>query len=74
MILFSLKEAIKTYYIYLTFDLDEQTRQAIDVTTAMKIYESKGLQEIGKQVMIQRAGAAKITIDEKRAVVTQPAD
>lgn len=53
-------------FITLTFDLDEQTRQAIDVTTAMKIYESKGLQEIGKQVIIQKAGAAKITINEKK--------
>jgi len=51
-------------FITLTFDLDEQTRQAIDVTTAMKIYESKGLQEIGKQVMTQRAGATKIIINE----------
>jgi hypothetical protein len=53
-------------FITLTFDLDEQTRQAIDVTTAMKIYESKGLQEIGKQVMTQRAGATKIIIDERK--------
>lgn len=49
-------------FITLTFDLDEQTRQAIDVTTAMKIYESKGLQDIGKQVIIQKAGAAKVNI------------
>jgi hypothetical protein len=52
-------------FITLTFDLDEQTRQAIDVATAMKIYESKGLQEIGKQVITQKAGATKITINEK---------
>lgn len=52
-------------FITLTFDLDEQTRQAIDVSTAMKIYESKGLQEIGKQVMSQRAGATKIVVENK---------
>lgn len=52
-------------FITLTFDLDEQTRQAIDVSTAMKIYESKGLQDIGKQVMAQRAGATKIVIENK---------
>lgn len=51
-------------FITLTFDLDEQTRQAIDVTTAMKIYESKGLQDIGKQVMAQRAGATKIILEK----------
>ncbi|WP_313265121.1 hypothetical protein [Sphingobacterium sp.] len=52
-------------FITLSFDLDEQTRQAIDVSTAMKIYESKGIQEIGKQVMSQRAGATKITVENK---------
>ncbi len=52
-------------FITLTFDLDEQTRQAIDVSTAMKIYESKSLQEVGKQVIIQRAGATKIIIESK---------
>lgn len=52
-------------FITLTFDLDEQTRQAIDVSTAMKIYESKGLQDIGKQVISQRAGATKIVVENK---------
>jgi hypothetical protein len=52
-------------FITLTFDLDEQTRQAIDVSTAMKIYESKGLVEIGKQVISQRAGATKIVVENK---------
>jgi hypothetical protein len=56
---------VRLNFITLTFDLDEQTRQAIDVSTAMKIYESKGLQEIGKQVMSQRAGASKIVIENK---------
>ncbi|RYD57177.1 MAG: hypothetical protein EOP56_10290 [Sphingobacteriales bacterium] len=40
----------------------EQTAQAIDVATAYKIYESKGLQEVGKAVMTQRAGATKIEV------------
>lgn len=61
-------------FITLTFDLDEQTRQAIDVTTAMKIYESKGLEEIGKQVMTQRAGATKIIIEDKKAEVVTPTE
>lgn len=50
-------------FITLTFDLDEQTRQAIDVSTAMKIYTSKGLDGVGKAVMVERAGATKITIE-----------
>lgn len=52
-------------FITLTFDLDEQTRQAIDVSTAMKIYESRNLTEVGKQVMIERAGATKIVVENQ---------
>lgn len=59
-------------FITLTFDLDEQTRQAIDVSTAMKVYESKGLQELGKQVMIERAGATKIVVENKTVAPTIP--
>lgn len=50
-------------YITLTFDLDEQTRQAIDVATALRIYEASGISEIGKDIMKARAGATKITIE-----------
>lgn len=50
---------------YLSFVplFDEQTAQAIDVATAMKIYKSKGLEVIGEKVMQSKAGAARITID-----------
>ena len=58
-------EGVRLNFITLTFDLDEQTRQAIDVSTAMKIYESRGLTELGKQVMIQRAGATKMVVENK---------
>lgn len=50
-------------FISLTFDLDEQTRQAIDVATAMKIYQSKGIEDLGKQTIISRAGSNKIVIE-----------
>jgi hypothetical protein len=52
-------------FIALTFDLDEQTRQAIDVSTAMKIYESKALTDLGKQVIAAKAGASKLVIESK---------
>lgn len=65
---------VQLNFITLTFDLDEQTRQAIDVSTAMKIYESKGLQDVGKSVMIQRAGATKITVDNKTVNTGQEAN
>ena len=54
-------------FITLTFDLDEQTRQAIDVSTAMKIYDSKGLGEVGKTVIAARAGATKVTVENRPA-------
>lgn len=62
---------IKLNLITLTFDLDEQTRQAIDISTAMKIYESKNLTELGKDVMKQRAGAPKITVETKTVAPTE---
>ena len=58
-------------FITLTFDLDEQTRQAIDVSTAMKIYDSKGLSEVGKQVIEARAGATKVTVENRPAAIPQ---
>jgi hypothetical protein len=65
---------VRLNFITLTFDLDEQTRQAIDVSTAMKIYDSKNLSDIGKQVMSQRAGAPKIIIENKQPEPVQPRD
>lgn len=56
---------IKLNFITLTFDLDEQTRQAIDIATAMKVYQSRGLVEVGREVMKERAGATKITVENK---------
>lgn len=56
---------VKLNFITLTFDLDEQTRQAIDVATAMKIYKSKGMENIGSEVMKERAGATKVTVENK---------
>lgn len=58
-------------FITLTFDLDEQSRQAVDVATAMKIYKSNGLEEIGKVVMSERAGATKITVETKTEIPKQ---
>jgi hypothetical protein len=52
----------------------EQTSQAIDVATAMKIYESRGLQEVGKAVIAARAGATKIAIDNKPQPLVQQAE
>jgi hypothetical protein len=63
---------VRLNFITLTFDLDEQTRQAIDIATAMKIYESKGLGELGNKVMAAKAGATKISVSTIPA--TTPAE
>ncbi|MEN9405372.1 MAG: hypothetical protein RLY47_331 [Candidatus Parcubacteria bacterium] len=41
---------------------EDQTRLAIDMMTAMKVYESRGLASLGQQVSVARAGATKITV------------
>lgn len=56
---------VQLNFITLTFVPDDQTRQAIDVATAMKIYESKGLSELGKKIIEARAGATKIVVQQK---------
>lgn len=53
---------VRLNFVALTFELDEQTRQAIDVATAMRIYETNNLGEVGKQVMNARAGATKVIV------------
>jgi hypothetical protein len=42
---------------------EEQTRLAIDVVTASKIYSGKNLQEVGKAVLAAKAGANKIEVN-----------
>lgn len=59
------KYGVKLNFITLTFLPDDQTRQAIDISTAMRIYQSNGLDDLGKQVMIARAGASKIVVENK---------
>lgn len=59
------KFGVKLNFLTLTFIPDEQTRQAIDVATASRIYESKGLKEVGEKVIAAKAGATKIIIENK---------
>lgn len=65
---------VELNFITLTLDLDDQTRQAIDISTAMKIYESRGIQDLGKEVMRERAGATKIIVNSKTVNATTPAE
>lgn len=53
---------------------EEQTRLAIDTLTAMKVYESRGLGELGQKVMAARAGATKIEVRQTPQPVNQSQD
>lgn len=41
---------------------DEQTRLAIDAGAAVRVYDASGMNELGRQMMVARAGAPNITI------------
>lgn len=60
------ERGVRINYLSFVPTPSEQTEQAIDVATAMKIYESKGLQEVGKQVIANKAGATKIEMSVKQ--------
>jgi hypothetical protein len=62
------KYGVRLNFLTLTFIPDEQTRQAIDVATAVRIYESKGIKDIGEKVMSARAGATKIVVENKTEI------
>jgi len=42
---------------------EEQTRLAIDMLTAMRVYEAKKLGELGQRIAIARAGATKVEVN-----------
>jgi hypothetical protein len=41
---------------------EPQTRLAIDMLTAYKVYESRDLGELGQQIAVARAGATQIVV------------
>lgn len=43
---------------------EDQTRMAIDAATAMQVYASKGMTDLGKQLVIARAGATHVTVNQ----------
>lgn len=68
------EKGIKLNFISFVPIPEEQTRLAIDMMTAVKIYESRGLGELGQQVTVARAGATKIeivTLNDKKDAPSQ---
>lgn len=57
------KRGVKINFISFVPEPSPQTEQAIDVATAMKIYQSKDLVELGKSVIANKAGANNIIIN-----------
>lgn len=54
---------VKLTILELVPDFQEQTKLAIDAANADRIYSSKNMSEFGRQVMLQRAGATNIVIN-----------
>lgn len=44
---------------------DEQTRQAMDVASARQVYQSVGLDSLGDQLLVARAGAARVAVTQQ---------
>lgn len=42
---------------------EDQTRMAIDAATAMQVYSSKNMAELGRQLAIARAGATQVVVE-----------
>ena len=54
------EKGVKLNFISFVPIPEEQTRLAIDVLTAHKVYESKGLKDLGEKIIVARSGAPKI--------------
>lgn len=57
------KRGVNVNYLSFVPEPSTQTEQAIDVATAMKIYQSKGIEDVGRSVMSARAGATTINVN-----------
>lgn len=55
-------KGVKLNFVTFVPTPEEQTRLAIDMMTAMKIYESRDMGELGKEVAKARAGATKLNV------------
>lgn len=57
------KRGVRLNSMTLVIIPEDQTRMAIDAATAVNVYASKGLKELGEKLAVARAGAAKIVIE-----------
>ena len=66
------ERGVRINYLSFVPTPSEQTEQAMDVATAMKIYQSKGLEEIGEKVIANKAGATRVEMSVKSEEASQP--
>lgn len=62
------KRGVRLNSMTLVIIPEEQTRMAIDAATAVNVYASKGLKELGERLAVARAGASKIVIETNSKV------
>ncbi len=56
------EKGVKLSFISFVPIPEEQTRLAIDVLTAQKVYESKGLGDLGQKIIVAKSGSAKVIV------------
>ncbi len=62
-------KGIQIQTMALVIQAGPHTQDAIDTTTAMQVYQASGLSDLGRQVMVSRAGAPHITTNVQAAPV-----
>jgi hypothetical protein len=64
------KKGITLNDLALVIENDEQTRLAIDSATAIRVYEAAGIPDVGRQVMVAKAGATSVSVVNNSATDT----
>lgn len=59
------KIGIHINFISLTLSMGSQTEQAIDAAVAMQIYASRGMEDVGKSLILAKAGATQVNVNTR---------
>jgi hypothetical protein len=52
---------VRLTFMSIAFEPDAQIKEAISASTAMSIYKSNGMEQIGEKIIVAKAGATNIT-------------
>ncbi len=64
------EKGIRLNFLSFVPEPEEQTRLAIDMLTAMKVYESRDLTDLGREVAVARAGACTMDFTSRSSART----